>query len=141
MMAVISSRRGGRLRRAGCTAAVAVGPAGHQVDGRGADGDVDGGDGGGMGRAAVVAVQVPGSGAFDLADAVPGVARGQQGGQDGPANGAGQVDGAIRADAAGCGELIPRGFHRGGEAGPVRISARAGLHPRPLWPSAAAGTA
>lgn len=71
MMAVISSRRvdgwGGR----GC-AAVAAGLAGLEVDGRGADGDVDRGNAGGMGWAAVVAVQVPGGGAFDLAGAVPG---------------------------------------------------------------------
>jgi hypothetical protein len=69
MMAVISSRRVDGW--AGC-AAVAAGPAGLQVDGRGADGNVDRGDGGGMGWAAVVAVQVLGGGAFDLADAVPG---------------------------------------------------------------------
>src|SRR5258705_2558613 len=43
---------------------LAAGPAGLEVDGRRADGDVDRGDGGGMGRAAVVAVEVPGGGVF-----------------------------------------------------------------------------
>ncbi len=129
--------RPGRARRAGC-AAVAVGPAGLEVDGRGADGDVDRGDGGRMGRAAVVPVQVPEGGAFDLAGAVPGAAGGQQGGQDGAADGAGQVGRAVRADALGGGELVFGGFHRGGEAGPVRVGARAGLdgvhhgHPQQL---------
>ena len=60
---------GRRARRPGC-AAVVVGPAGLEVHRRGADGDVDRGDGGGAGRAAVVAVEVPGGGAFDLAGAV-----------------------------------------------------------------------
>jgi hypothetical protein len=49
---------GGLARRPG-RAAVVAGPAGLEVDGRGADGDVDRGDGGGMGRAAVVAVDLP----------------------------------------------------------------------------------
>jgi hypothetical protein len=89
MMAVISWRRVGGWGRVGC-AAVAAGPAGPQVDGRGADADVDRGDGG-MGWAAVVAVQVPGGGAFDLAGAAPRAAGGQQGGQNSPADGAGQV--------------------------------------------------
>ena len=83
---------GGRPGPAGC-AAVAVDPAGLEVDGRGADGDVDRGDGGGMGRAAVVAVEVPGGGAFDLAGAVSGAAGGQQRGQDGAADGAGRSAG------------------------------------------------
>jgi hypothetical protein len=57
---------GGRPGQAGWHGPVAAGPAGLKVHGRGADGDVDRGDGGGAGRAAVVAVEVPGGGAFDL---------------------------------------------------------------------------
>ena len=72
-------------------------------------------------------VEVPGGGAFDLAGAVPGAAGGQQGGQDGPADRAGQVGRAVRADPGGGGELVFGGFHRGGEAGPVRVGARPGL--------------
>jgi hypothetical protein len=48
---------GGRARRTG-RAAVIAGSAGPQIQGRGADGDVDRGDGGGVGRA-VLAVQLP----------------------------------------------------------------------------------
>src|SRR5690348_14748947 len=79
---------GGRTGWAG-GGAVAAGPAGLEVRRRGADGDVDRGDGGGMGRAAVLAVEIPGGGAFDLAGAEPGAAGGQQRGQHGPADRAG----------------------------------------------------
>src|SRR5215469_14931583 len=51
--------RAGRPWPAGC-AAVAMGPAGLEVEGRGVDGDVDRGDGGGGGGAAVVPVEVAG---------------------------------------------------------------------------------
>src|SRR5512142_1724381 len=67
---------GGRARRPG-RAAVVAGPAGPQVHGRGADGDVDRGEGGGVSRAAVLAVEVPGGGAFDLAGAEPGLVPGR----------------------------------------------------------------
>jgi hypothetical protein len=80
----------------------------------------------GVGRAAVVTVEVPGGRAFDPAGAEPGAAGGQQRGQDGSADRAGQVSRAVRADPGG-GELVFGGFHRGGEAGPVRVGARAGL--------------
>ena len=98
------------------------------VDGWRVHGDVDGGDGGRWAGAAVVAVEVAGCGAFDLAGAVAGPPCGQQGGQNGPADNAGQVSGSVRTDPAGRGEFLTRGLERGGEAGPVGIGAGAGLH-------------
>src|SRR5215471_4063414 len=63
----------------------AVGPAlagASSVQRRGADGDVDRGDGGREGGAAVVAGVVAGGGALDVAGAVAGPPGGQQGVQD-----------------------------------------------------------
>src|SRR5262249_21426764 len=122
---------GGRRSRWG-TAGVRAGAGGargrHRRGGvGGGEGEVERGDGGGGGGVVVVEVGVPGGGDFDLAGAVAGGAGGQQGGQDGPADRAGQVGGAVWADAGGGGELVSGGFHRGGEAGPVRVGARAGL--------------
>ena len=74
----------------------------------------------------VVAVEVAGGGAFDLAGAVAGPAGGQQGGQDGAADDAGQVGGR-GADPCGGGELVAGGFQGGGEAGPVGVGAGPGL--------------
>jgi len=66
--------------------------------------------------AAVIAVEVAGGGAFDLAGAEAGTAGGQQSGQDSPADDAGQVNGAVGADAAGSGELLACSLQGTGEA-------------------------
>src|SRR5204862_383985 len=68
---------GGWLRRAG-HGAIAAGPARPQIQRRGADGDVDCGDRGRGGRAAVVAGEVAGGGAFEGG----GSEETQTGGQD-----------------------------------------------------------
>src|SRR5207247_6397268 len=116
---------GGWLRWPGPGRGVAAGPA--AAERRGADGDVDGGDGGGRLGPSVVAVEVAGGGAFDLAGAEAGTAGGQQRGQDRASDDAGQVSWAVRAGAAGGGELLARRLQGSGEAGPVGVGAGPGL--------------
>src|ERR1019366_3862329 len=100
---------GGRLRRPGLGWGVAAGPAGAQRR-RGADGDVDRGDGGNGAGPAVVTVEVSGGGAFDLAGAEAGPPGGQQGGKDSPTDDAGQVRRAVGADSPGGGEFLAGGL-------------------------------
>ena len=88
----------GGVGRGVCGASGAAGPMGWGVHG-----DVDRGDGGRQAGPAVVAVEVAGGGAFDLAGAVAGPAGGQQRGQDGAADDAGQV--GLRM--AGSGQIPP----------------------------------
>ena len=73
--------------------------------------------------AAVVAAEVAGGGALDLAGAVAGTAGGQQGRQDSAADDAGQVGWALGADARGGDELVA-----GGSRAVVKL-ARSGLVP------------
>ena len=125
------------LRRPGLGGRVAAWPAGAERR-RDAHGDVDGGDGSGGAGPAVVAVEVAGRGALDLAGAEPGPPGRQQGRKNSSADDAGQVSGAGRDDAARGGEFLPRRLQRAGEAGPVGIGAWPGLdsgdhrHPQQL---------
>src|SRR5262249_6661152 len=104
----------------------AAGTGGGPVRGRGDDGDLDPGDPCGQFGPALVADVVAGGGTFHFPGAVARPPGGQQAGEDGAADPAGVAWAAGVLDAA-CGDdLLPRGFERGGEAGPVRVGARDG---------------
>src|SRR5215813_6455432 len=75
----------------------------------------------------VVAVEVAGGGAFDLAGAVAGPPGRQEAVQDGAADPADARGVAGIGDAAGGGDLVAGCFQGGGEAGPVRVGAGHGL--------------
>jgi hypothetical protein len=65
---------------------------------------------------------------FDLAGAAAEPPGGEQANEDGAADDAGQVGGPVGADAAGGGQFLAGGLERAGEAGPVGVGARPGLH-------------
>src|SRR5271157_2253037 len=91
------------------------------VRGRGDDGDLHPGDPRGQLGPVLVADVVPGGGAFHFPGAVACPPGGQQAGEDGAADPADVVWVAGVFDAARGDDLLPRGFERGGEAGPVRV--------------------
>ena len=135
---LVSSGVGPGLAGTGRLALAAAGTGGGPVRWRGHDGDLYPGDPGGQFGPVLVADAPPGGGAFHFPGAVACPPGGQQA-VPGRRGRSGRCRRGLRVDAARGDDLLPRGFERDGEAGPVRVGARDGPGGGRSWPCAAPG--